>query len=358
VSINIIQVGAGRYIQGENALSFLGDEISRLGMKQAFVIAGKKAYREAGDKVKSSLDKSSISYQVTDFAGEVCMSNIDQITRKAIESNAEVIIGVGGGKCMDATKIVAIKARKPLITVATSVATCAAYSPTTVLYEENGSMVGMLKHKQNQVAVIVDEEIIVNAPARLIASGIGDSIAKYHEIRFAYENNETNNLFLKMGFNISKLLHEDLMVKGYKAYLDVKEGNNSQAVSDVITDNIQITGIVSGLSSGGNQLAIAHAFYEFVHRYFHDRTLSLHGEIVSVGILMQMYVNGDSHEEIQKMKDFFVGMEIPVTLKEVGIEPTEDNLRILIKAFRELNKQFRVDGLENTIVESIKKYLA
>ena len=69
--------------------------------------------------------------------------------------------------------------------------------------------------------------------------------------------------------------------------------------------------------------------YDGVRTYFtKEAEHALHGEIVAVALFTQLYYNKLS-EDKEALRLFMKGMDMPLTLQELGIEPTQKNLDIL-----------------------------
>ena len=97
--ISSYRFGVGKYFHEKEVLSHLGEEL----------------YEGYPTKV-----------QVEDFAN---------LARK---EERGVIVGIGGGKIMDLSKAVANQAGLPVLLIPRIAATCAAFSPLSVLYTEEG----------------------------------------------------------------------------------------------------------------------------------------------------------------------------------------------------------------------------
>ena len=51
----------------------------------------------------------------------------------------------------------------------------------------------------------------------------------------------------------------------------------------------------------------------------------MHGEIVAVGMIPQLYFNED-YKEINNLIEYMKSFNMPTTLKEIGIEPSKENV--------------------------------
>ena len=86
-------------------------------------------------------------------------------------------MGAGGGKAIDTARAVAGRLDLPLVTLPTSAATCSAASTVSVIYE-NGIRTDTMRGKAAEL-VLVDSAIVAAAPSRLLAAGMGDTLAKW-----------------------------------------------------------------------------------------------------------------------------------------------------------------------------------
>jgi len=160
------------------AIDKLGKYIANSGHKKIVVIFGKGM---------RSLFESKINQALKSFQVEVLLvlENDDQQLEKIVSDSTtlpgktEAILAVGGGRPIDIGKVISHIYSLPLFVFATSLSTDAMCSPSAslVIGEKKRSLqVGV------PYAVIIDTEIIKNAPAVLTLSGIGDLLSKYTAI--------------------------------------------------------------------------------------------------------------------------------------------------------------------------------
>ena len=97
------------------------------------------------------------------FGGETSLNHIERLAVLAIEQQAEVLIGAGGGKALDTVKAVGAQLGLPVITVPTIAATCAAVTPLTIRYDDNGNFFDIFPLPQAPAAVIIDSELLAAA---------------------------------------------------------------------------------------------------------------------------------------------------------------------------------------------------
>ena len=105
-----IMLGVDHYIQGPNSLQLVGPEAKFIGTK-AIIIAGKTAWEKTGATISKSLKNSGISFDFISFSTYCTEELTSKIAEMAKNANADLIIGVGGGRCLDTAKYSAHKAK-------------------------------------------------------------------------------------------------------------------------------------------------------------------------------------------------------------------------------------------------------
>lgn len=178
----VLKIGVSRFVYGEGVIDTLPDEIKRYGAK-AFLIGGKTTLPMIREKIGAKAESEGVEadWNLMDEPNSVDFAK--RLSAKATVQKADVIVAIGGGKCMDLSKVVSDMAKLPLITVPTSVATCAGSSAVSIMYtKDTGSYDCSIPKEKEVDSVIADIDIIGDSPKRLFASGILDSIAKLPEI--------------------------------------------------------------------------------------------------------------------------------------------------------------------------------
>lgn len=320
-----LRVGCGKFYYGNGCIQELTSEIIRLGGRP-LIIGGPSSVDKIITRFADEWNDRGIEAHIYKHDGACSRKWADTYAKIAAEHNCTVILGIGGGKCIDLAKATATIAKMDIINVPTSVATCVASSAVCIMYNDDGTPDGSIAMLKEVDVVIADTDIIATAPKRLLAAGILDSIAKLPEV--------VHNSYIKTYSDCpiekyicvinSKGIYEFLMGKARGAY---ENGAACGYLTDVILVNLLHTSVVSGFSSGVNQLAIAHGFYDFMRRYFPAESQNhLHGEIVAVGILSQLRFNcSDYSSVLSLMRD----MNMPLDAASVGFIKTEENIALL-----------------------------
>ena len=299
-----IQVGAGRYIQCHGALKRAGEEMVFFG-KKAYLLYGDQMVKGKTSQVlEKSLRGSGITFQSEIFEGPSTEKSFGDVAARVRESGAEIVAGIGGGRIIDIAKAAGDMADVSIFTIPTSAATCAAYAVLYVVYGEDGNVdhSGFLNHEIS--GVIVDMDLVVNdCPRRYFVSGIVDAMAKKPEFNFTMSHLKDEGMIAtsEIATKIADFTYSKYMRDTKQALRDFDDKKDSMLLDDMVNMNIMLTGMVSDLSTGGKQLAVAHNFYDAICCMHKDvRKKYLHGEIVAMALPLQLAVNGSPEAEIEE----------------------------------------------------------
>ncbi|MEW5762349.1 MAG: glycerol dehydrogenase [Bacillota bacterium] len=325
-------ISPARYVQGAGALAGLGEEIKALGLgRKVFALGNREVLDIVQEEAENALREAGLAYTFAEFRGECSRSEIERLREQAVRAGADVILGAGGGKALDTAKAVAHYAGTPVVIVPTIASTDAPCSALSVIYTDEGVFAEYLLLPRNPDLVLVDTQVVVQAPARFLVAGMGDALATWFEARACAASRARNmpgGLATQAAVALAELCYETLLDEGYQALLAAEQGVVTPAVEKVVEANILLSGL--GFESGG--LAAAHAIHngltalEETHAYYH-------GEKVAFGTLTQLVLEGRPQEEIEEVLDFAVSVGLPVTLADIGIEDvSEEKLRPVAEA--------------------------
>jgi glycerol dehydrogenase len=320
----------GKYIQGYGELNNIFKYSKTLGQKQFVIISatGRKRF-------EAIFSDSRISYggnlEYALFNGECSQRGIHRLTEEFKASGCDIVVGVGGGKAIDTAKAVADLTHSPLIIVPTSAATDAPCLAVSVIYNDDGVFESFMEHPSHPDIVLVDSKIISKAPARLFASGMGDGLSTFFEAPACGRSQVDNGVGGKQtqtAMKLSELCFDLIMNDGIKAYRAVASGLVTKSVDNVIEANIYL----SGIGAEGSGDAGAHGIHNALTVLKETRGC-YHGELVTFGILVQMVLENESLEFINRILEFCTTINLPVTLKDIGIDRADEGkLRLVAEA--------------------------
>lgn len=305
-----------RYIQGKGELKNLAAHVSNIG-KNLFILTSASGKSRVEGCINESLEGHDTTVVYETFNGECSKNEINRIIEVCKTTNADTIVGIGGGKIHDTAKAVAYYMGKPVVIVPTIASTDAPCSALSVIYTDEGVFEEYLFLPASPNIVLVDTDVVSNAPARLLVSGMGDALATYFEARACKRSDAGNCVGGKITLTamaLAKLCYETLLTDGKKAALAVNEKVCTKAVENIIEANTYLSGI--GFESGG--LAGAHAIHNGLTAI--EATHSLyHGEKVAFGTLVQLVLENADNKEINEVISFCKSVGLPTTLADLGI---------------------------------------
>ncbi len=325
-----IIIAPGKYVQGSGELKNVATYIEPLGKKTLCLISESGLKREK-ETLDAGFKQSTVDIVYEVFNRECCKKEIDRIVEICKAQNIDVIMGVGGGKTLDTAKAVGFYAKIPVVIVPTIASTDAPCSALSVIYTEDGIFERYLFLPKNPDLVLVDTDVIVKAPTRLLVSGMGDALATYFEARACEASGAAScagGTTTKAAMALAKLCYETLIDKGEVAKAAAEKHVCTKAVEKVIEANTFLSGI--GFESGG--LAGAHAIHngftvlpQCHHMY--------HGEKVAFGTIVQLILEDVPVEELMEVMDFCIAVGLPVTLAELGVtEIKEEEIMAVAEA--------------------------
>ncbi|MFA0414148.1 glycerol dehydrogenase [Vibrio renipiscarius] len=316
-----IIISPSKYIQGEGALANIGKYVSTFGNKP-FAIADNFVMGLTQDTVSTSFAANDIAVRLECFNGECSRPEIERLITLSKEMNADVIIGIGGGKTLDTAKAIAFYSKLPVVIVPTIASTDAPTSALAVIYTPEGEFSEYLMFPSNPNMVIMDTAIIAKAPARLLVAGMGDALSTWFEARANMTSGKptmAGGAPTRSAQALAKLCYETLLADGLKAKVAVEMGVSTKAVENIIEANTYLSGI--GFESSG--LAGAHAIHNGLTKLEECHHL-LHGEKVAFGTLVQLVLENADYEEIQTVLGFCHSVGLPTNLHAMGVKELDN----------------------------------
>ena len=126
---------------------------------------------------------------------------------------------------------------------------------------------------------------------------------------------------------ISTICAETLYAVGEAAVESVKANRVDEALEKVVEANTLLSGL--GFESGG--LAVAHAIAQSYTNLPIVHANYLHGEMVAMGVLTQLMIEGDV-DEANKAAEFFAKVGLPIHLGQLSVEVSDTaSLNLLAK---------------------------
>lgn len=316
-----------RYYQGPDALDRLPDLCAPIAGKPAVVIdadvlaiIGTRLAELFGDR----------PHLVLPFSGEVTIPLMIDLADRIGAESVDLVVGMGGGKALDAAKGAAIRTGLNFLTVPTVASNDSPISMGLAAYDDNHRVVAIETHSRNPEAVIVDTRLIAGAPARFLLAGIGDAIAKKFEAEASLRDGGLTAHFtrqLRTGGYIADGCYRTIREHGEAAMAAAGKGEPTEALEAVIEANI----LMAGLSFENMGLGLAHAMTRgLVRTPVVDR--AAHGLHVAYGLLVQLVAEGRDDAMIADLIDFYGRIGLPRSLTELGLDTVDRETLVHVAA--------------------------
>ncbi|WP_171166887.1 iron-containing alcohol dehydrogenase family protein [Streptomyces sp. I05A-00742] len=223
----------------------------------------------------------------------------------------DAVVGLGGGKIIDCAKFAAARIGLPLVAVATNLSHDGLCSPVATLDNDAGrGSYGV----PNPIAVVIDLDVIRQAPGRYVRSGIGDAISNISAVADWELANRVR------GEDIDGLAAA-LARQAGEAVLRHPGTVDDDGFLQVLAEGLVLTGIA--MSVAGDSRPASGACHEINHAFdlLYPKRAAPHGEQCGLGAAFAMYLRG-AREESALMVEALRRHQLPVLPGDIGF--TED----------------------------------
>lgn len=304
-----------KYVQGKGALLKFKDEMGYMGNRWLFVCS-KSGYKACHDQIEESFADSDDVRQWEIFGGVSSKGEIARMRELVEEHEIDTVVAAGGGSAIDTAKATAHYTDTHIVAIPTVAATDAPCTGLSVIYNDDGSFDKYLFYPTNPDAVMVDSQVIANAPVRFLIAGMGDALGTYFEGRSSLRT-ESPSLegtgITRAGMALAKLCYETLRDYGSQAIVACENNVVTPALDAIVEANVYL----SGVGADNVNCAAAHSFYNGLTAL--GGHSAPHGCCVAFGTLVQLVLEGAPQDEFDDVQDFCLEVGLPVTLEQLGI---------------------------------------
>ncbi len=325
----IAYTGPGKYVQACGIISQL-PQYTMLYGRRAFLLSDRYFEKDYGAWFLKLYQENGLDCVVEIFGGENSRKEADRCCKEAERRKADCVVGFGGGKTLDCGKYIADALKLPFICVPTTASTDAPCSSLSIIYDGEADKREVLRCHSNPDLVLVDSEIIADAPVRFLKAGIGDALATYFEA-LANERSGGGNFAgsdcvrTRLSLAAAECCYGILKQYSRQAVADARRHKVTQPLEYVIEANILLSGI--GFENAG--CAGAHSISGGIGALEECKNM-MHGEKVAFGTLCQVYLERHGDAVLYDLMELCVELGLPVTLDELGIKTEREKKAELI----------------------------
>jgi glycerol-1-phosphate dehydrogenase [NAD(P)+] len=300
-----------KVIVGEGILSKIGDILGDLEIgKSVLAVSGPNVSKLLGEKVRSSLERSSfqVKWKIINESTFACVEDVTA-TAKSIKSSC--LIGIGGGKSIDAAKLASFNNRVPFVSVPTSASHDGISSPFASVkgLDRPYSLVA-----KPPIAIVADTDVIASAPASLLRSGCGDLISKETAVKdWSLSHEKTGEYYGGYSANLA-LMSAELVIESSSA---IRERTDDSV--RVVVEALISSGVAAGIAGSSRPCSGSE------HLFSHAMDIvapgkGMHGEKCGMGTIMMAKLHGIDYEMI---KESLIEIGCPTTASQINATQDE-----------------------------------
>lgn len=306
-----------RILRGENCLANAGQEIAQLGVRP-LVVGGHQTLKTIEPLLSPVVEAEKLACHTANYTPDCAESSLARLKEAVQKHQADVVIGVGGGKALDLAKLLAYQCNLPIVTIPTSGATCAAWTALSNVYSEAGAFQYDVTLSRCPDLLILDYGLVRTAPQRTLIAGIGDAIAKWYE---ASVSSGTSSATLLISAVQQARILRDILFQ--KSAIALKQPDSDEW-REVVDATILLAGVIGGVGGADCRTVAAHAVHNGLTHLLEAHDV-LHGEKVAYGILVQLRLeemiqgNQLAASSRKQLLQFYSEVGLPKTLEDLGL---------------------------------------
>jgi glycerol dehydrogenase-like iron-containing ADH family enzyme len=313
-------------IRGQDALAQSGAAIARLGQRP-LLVGGDRTLTAVQPFLQPVLERQQLAAVKASYGADCSEASLAALRQAATNHETDLIIGLGGGKALDAAKLLAYQLDLPIVTIPTSAATCAAWTALSNIYSEQGAFLYDVPLSRCPDLLLLDYRLIQTASSRTLVAGIGDALAKWYEA--SVSSGHSDQTLVIAAVQQARVLRDILFQKSTAAL----QAPGSAAWREVVDATVLLAGVIGGLGGAQCRTVAAHAVHNGLTHLLESHG-TLHGEKVAYGILAQLrleeMVQGNQLAATarQQLLKFYAEIGLPQSLSDLGLtEVTLANLQ-------------------------------
>ncbi len=306
-----LAIAPARVIRGAGILAQAAQMIKRLGSRP-LAIGGNQLVA-----ARAALDETLPNLSYARYGSDCSEVSLAALNQQAEQHQADLVIGIGGGKALDTAKLVAYQRQLPIVTIPSSAATCAAWTALSNVYSEQGAFQYDVALDTCPDLLILDYDLVQTAPPRTLIAGIGDALAKWYEASVSSGSSEQSLIIAAV--QQARVLRDLLFQKSLAAL----QAPGGQTWREVVDASILLAGVVGGLGGAQCRTVAAHAVHNGLTHLLQSHG-TLHGEKVAYGILVQLRLeemqgNLLAASSRQQLLKFYGEIGLPQSLESLGL---------------------------------------
>lgn len=312
-----LTIAPAQVARGTGILMRSGEAIARLGQRP-LLVGGDRTLAVVQPFLQPVLVQHSLQAAPASYMPDCSEASLKALHQAAAQHDADVVIGIGGGKALDAAKLLAAQRGGAIVTIPTSAATCAAWTALSNVYSDQGAFLYDVGLARCPDLLILDYDLVQTAPQRMLVAGIGDALAKWYEASVSSGQSEQSLIIAAV--QQARVLRDLLLQKSVAAL----QSPGSAIWREVIDATVLLAGVIGGLGGAQCRTVAAHAVHNGLTHLLQSHG-TLHGEKVAYGILVQLRLEEMIQGSLlaatsrQQLLSFYGEIGLPRSLPDLGL---------------------------------------
>ena len=310
-------IAPSRVIRGEQAWQQGLPAIADLCQRPA-LLGRSPATQSIRARLKADLIGCDLAVVESELQFDCCEDDLTRLQAQLQATGCDAVIAAGGGKVLDAGKLLAYRLKLPCVTVPLSAATCAGWTALANIYSPDGAFIADEALAACPDLLIFDHDLVRQAPNQTLASGIADALAKWYEASVG--SGSSTDGIIQQAVQMARVLRDQLLIDAREAMAQPE----SEAWVRVAEACGLTAGVIGGLGGAQCRTVAAHAVHNGLTQ-LHACHSKLHGEKVGFGILVQLRLeerlggNQLAAQSRRQLLPLLQELGVPVTLQDLGL---------------------------------------
>ncbi|WP_423751229.1 NAD(P)-dependent glycerol-1-phosphate dehydrogenase [Salinirarus marinus] len=294
-------------VVGHGVIDEVGEAVADLVVSgRPLVVTSPTPNRVAGDRVRAQFDDpATVTIESASFAA------VERVIDAAEGEDVAFLVGLGGGKAIDAAKMASHRLGCGFVSVPTAASHDGIVSGRSSIPE------GDTRHSvaaDPPLAVVADTELLADAPWELTTAGCADIISNYTAVQDWQLAHRLKNVeYSEYAGALSQMTAEMLVDNAGS----VKQGLEESAwvvVKALVSSGVAMSIAGSSRPASGAEHLISHQ----LDRLAPDA--ALHGHQVGVGSLVTAYLHEGETGQWRDVRDALGRIGAPTTAAELGVD--------------------------------------
>jgi len=242
---------------------------------------------------------------------EASFGAVEEVIEVAADESVGYLVGVGGGKVIDVTKMAAEDVGKGFVSVPTAASHDGIVSGRASIPE------GDTRHSvaaDPPLAVVADTEVLADAPWELTTAGCADIISNYTAVRDWQLANRLKNVYYSEYAGALSQMTAEMLVENADSIRPELEESAWIVTKALVSSGVAMSIAGSSRPASGAEHLISHQ----LDRIAPDP--ALHGHQVGVGSIVTEYLHSGPKGRWRDIRDALASIDAPTTAEELGID--------------------------------------